>query len=456
MAQIIVKCRHIKNPSSSNAGKYLKYIGTRDGVEKLPYGYDDRHCTKKQTNLINSIAHNFPDTCSYPEYQEYFYNPSRSNASIFIDKAIKENESKMQNMKTIMRYIAERPGVEKLGSHGLFSADDNRINLDEISDRVSNHNGTVWTEIISLTREDAERLGYNNANAWKELIKRNQIEIAQAHKINPTDLEWYAAYHDKDHHPHIHLVLFSKSGDGFLTENGIKQLKSTLANDIFHNERYKLFTLQTEVRNDIKAEVDKLLNNFAYNHYNYSYTDDGIEIFQLMQTLKKELNTVKGKKVYGYLPKDIKLTVDTILDRLYFEPTVNQLFLKWNKLNNMKLSTYYDNKVNPIILLSENKEFQFLKNMIIREVDAMQISNEQYTSNDYPIPAFNLAHQVAFSLANAIEGLQNKMRAKIPKMVESKERQKIIEKMQAQGIKREIVQEKKEEEPQQSGFGLFM
>lgn len=210
----------------------------------------------------------------------------------------------------------------------------------------------------------------------------------------------------------------------FLTENGIKQLKSTLENDIFHNERYKLFTLQTEVRNDIKAEVDKLLNNFAYNHYNYSYTDDGTETFQLMQTLKKELNTVKGKKVYGYLPKDIKLTVDTILDRLYFEPTVNQLFLKWNKLNNMKLSTYYDNKVNPIILLSENKEFQFLKNMIIREVDAMQISNEQYTSNDYPIPAFNLAHQVAFSLANAIEGLQNKMRAKIPKMVESKERQK--------------------------------
>ena len=68
------------------------------------------------------------------------------------------------------------------------------------------HDGKVWTFIFSLRREDAERLGYNKAAAWRNLLKQESAAIAEAMRIRTDDFRWYAAYHDEGHHPHVHML----------------------------------------------------------------------------------------------------------------------------------------------------------------------------------------------------------------------------------------------------------
>ena len=245
MAKFILTSRYIKNPAFSNAGKLLQYMATRDGVEKVPRGIDNRPATKQQEKLIKSIAKNFPETKESIEYADYESEPTKANASEFLSYFEENYADKAENMKGLVRYFAERPGVEKLGAHGLFSQTDDKINLDEVADEVNNHDGVVWTHVLSLRREDAERLGYNNADAWKKLVRRNVAAIAEAHKIDLDDLQWYAAFHNTGHHPHIHLMVYSKSGQGYLTNKGIEKLRSRFGNDIFRNEQYKLFEMQT-------------------------------------------------------------------------------------------------------------------------------------------------------------------------------------------------------------------
>lgn len=239
MAKIIFTSRYFKNPKHSNVGKLVKYMGTREGVEKLPNGIDNNPATKKQQTLINSITKNYPEAKKYLEYKDFENNSTKANATEFIDTFIERNADRAEELKALVSYIAERPGVEKLGKHGLFSQTDDKINLDEVASEISNHNGIVWTHVISLKREDAERLGYNNADRWKKQVRKNMIEIAKAHNIQPSDLQWYAAFHNTTHHPHIHLLVYSKSGQGYLTNKGIESMRSAFGNDIFRNEQFK-------------------------------------------------------------------------------------------------------------------------------------------------------------------------------------------------------------------------
>ena len=181
MAKIIFTSRYFRNPKRSNVGKLVKYMGTREGVEKLPNGIDNSPATKSQQRLINSITKHYPESKKYLEYKDYENNSSKSNVTEFIDTFIERNADRAEELNALVTYIAERPGVEKLGKHGLFSQTDDKIDLDKVADDVANHNGIVWTHVISLKREDAERLGYNNADRWKKQVRKNMIEIAKAH-----------------------------------------------------------------------------------------------------------------------------------------------------------------------------------------------------------------------------------------------------------------------------------
>lgn len=261
MPKIIFTSRYIKNPASSNAGKLIKYMGTREGVEKLPNGIDNSPATKNQNDLICTALKTVPEAWDYPEMKSYLENKTKSNATEFLNEFLERNADRIDCVKKLVNYYAERPGGEKLGKHGLFSQTDKKINLDEVADEVSNHNGIVWTHVISLKREDAERLGYNNANAWKSLVRRNVLEIAKAHKIEPSDLQWYGAFHNTTHHPHIHLLVYSKSGQGYLTNNGIESMRSSFGNDIFRNEQSVsgiVLTLAKLIANSCKRKRAKL------------------------------------------------------------------------------------------------------------------------------------------------------------------------------------------------------
>ena len=304
MAKFILTSRFIKNPAFANAGKLLQYMATRDGVEKLPRGIDNKPATKQQEKLINSITKKFPETKQSIEFEDYENAPTKANASEFLSYFEENYADKIEDMKTLVRYYAERPGVEKLGSHGLFSQTDDKINLDEVADEVSNHDGVVWTHVLSLHREDAERLGYNNAKAWKNLVRRNVAAIAEAHKIDLNDLQWYAAFHNTGHHPHIHLMVYSKSGQGYLTNKGIELLRSRFGNDIFRNEQYKLFEMQTEIRDELKGEARNVIEDLLA-HIDSSITPSD-ELVDLFNQLNAAMKQHKGKWLYGYLQKPVK------------------------------------------------------------------------------------------------------------------------------------------------------
>jgi hypothetical protein len=361
MAKVILSSKFIKTPSNKNIGRLVRYIGTREGVEKVAKGKDNAPATKQQQELIFKAIEVYPTSWDYTELKQYFDNPTKANATEFLNAFYERNEDKVDGVNKLMNYYAERPSVEKLGTHGLFSETDDKIDLDKVAAEVANHNGVVWTHVLSLKREDAERIGYNNAKAWRELVRRNVYELAETHKIAPSDLQWYGAFHNTTHHPHMHLVVYSKSGKGYLTKNGILKLKSAFANDMFRNEQYKLFKMQTDLRNEMRDEVKKYLDSLVDKAEEYKPSDKAEELFT---KLISQLSTVKGKKVYGYLPKNIKNIVDDIVREISKDDNISELNAEWNRINREKLSLYHDKEV-PDIPIVENKEFRNIKNAVI-------------------------------------------------------------------------------------------
>ena len=349
------------------AGGLLKYMGTREGVEKLPLSQTTAPATKRQKSLIESVIKRIPDADQYPEYLEFLKTGTKGAANEFLNTVLKQEEE-AEKIGKLVSYMAERPGVVKLGKHGLFSQTDDPIDLDKAAEEVANHEGYIWTHIVSLHREDAERLGYNNAEAWKSLVRRNVTAIADAHKISLSDLQWYAAFHDTGHHPHIHIMVYSKGQEGYLSKQSIDSLRSAFGNDIFQQEQYHLFQLQTGLREDIKGKSEQKIRDLINQAEAESVPNEQLRF--LFVKLRKQLDQHKGKKVYGYLPKQIKATVNEIVAHLASEPAIEELYEEWNKVNREKLSLYYENK-DPTVPLVNNKEFRSIKNMIIKAVVEM-------------------------------------------------------------------------------------
>ena len=223
MAKIIVSCRFKKNPKG--IANLVRYIGTREGVEKMPDTGRYEFASKSQMQLVQTVAKKFPASKRFLEYEDYDFFPTKENATEYLDAVAERYADRVGELKTLVRYISERPGVERVGSHGLFTQLDVPIDIDEVAERIANHDGIVWQEVISLRREDAERLHYNNAATWRDLVRRNMNEIALAHRIKVEDLRWYGAFHNTTHHPHIHLIVYSGGQEGYLSEKGIHDLR---------------------------------------------------------------------------------------------------------------------------------------------------------------------------------------------------------------------------------------
>lgn len=423
-------------------------MGTREGVEKLPDGINNKPPTQKQRDLICECITAVPESLMYPELKMYQEQETRYTATEFLDAFIERNADRIDGVKKLVQYYGERPGVEKLGRHGLFSQTDDKIDIDEIADEVSNHEGILWTHVISLRREDAERLGYNNADAWKELVRRNALQIAEAHKIEPSQLQWYGAFHNTTHHPHIHLIVYSKNTkQGYLTNKGIENMRGVFAKDIFRNEMYLTFTLETQIRDEVRAETKKRIDELLRD--TETPTSASEEIQNLYVRLTSQLSDYKGKKVYGYLPKNIKQTVDSIVAELAKDERIAELYYEWNKANREKLSVYYDKK-KPDIPLEENKEFRNIKNAVIRSAVLMMKTEQQ----GQPVSVNSSIRNLVIQLAKAIASSCHKRRAKLSAQMDSKLKSKVEQKKQAHGLKTDrSVPEYNDEE---QGFEMHM
>lgn len=425
-------------------------MGTREGVEKLPDGIDNKPPTQKQRDLICECITAVPEALMYPELKMYQEQETRYTATEFLDAFIERNADRIDGVKKLVQYYGERPGVEKLGRHGLFSQTDDKIDIDEIADEVSNHEGILWTHVISLRREDAERLGYNNADAWKELVRRNALQIAKAHKIEPSQLQWYGAFHNTAHHPHIHLIVYSKDAEqGYLTNKGIEDMRGVFAKDIFRNEMYLTFTLETQIRDEVRAETKKRIDELLRD--TETPTSASEEIQNLYVRLTSQLSDYKGKKVYGYLPKNIKQTVDSIVAELAKDERIAELYYEWNKANREKLSVYYDKK-KPDIPLEENKEFRNIKNAVIRSAVLMMKTEQQ----GQPVSVNSSIGNLVVQLAKAIASSCHKRRAKLCAQMDSKLKSKIEQKKQAHGLKPDHSVQRDYSENAEQGFEMHM
>lgn len=308
----------------------------------------------------------FPEAKRYLEYEDYTANPTVENASELISMIIERNADVIGNRQNFVGYMAMRPGVQKRGSHGLFNEKDKPIILDRAANEIANHKGNVWSHVVSLRREDAVRLGYDNSEVWRELVKRHISDIAKAQRIPLCNLKWYAAFHDTTHHPHIHLLVYSTNPkQGFLTTKGIDQIRSAFANDIFHDDLQSIYQEQTLNRDELKAVSKTEFESIVRKIHQGGFDNSQLENF--IYKLHSQLQKVKGKKVYGYLPPEVKETVNNIFSELARDESVRQLYEKWCSLERLKYKTYTQ-KEKELPALTDNKVFQPVRNMIIRTV----------------------------------------------------------------------------------------
>ena len=367
MARLIVKSPYIKCGGGQGADGYMRYIATRERVEIIP---DDRPPTRKQEQLITKLTKDFPDVKELLEYEDYVQKPTKANASSLITLALEEHWKQVQQTDGYMKYIATRPRAERLGDHGLFS-DADRVDLDAAMSELEHYTGNVWTHILSLHREDAERLGYNNTQAWRTLLRAHRNDIAAAMHIPPQDFRWYAAFHDEGHHPHVHMMAWSvKPGQAHLDREGIRQIRSQLTNDIFQQELLHIYEQKSVSRDELVRETRKVMLELSRQMQETICEHSQAE--QMIWKLSQQLGEVKGKKSYGYLPRPMKRQVDEIVNQLEQIPVVNECYQKWWELQ-CQVNAFYSGKKQQRPPLSKQKEFRAIRNAVIREAEDIRL-----------------------------------------------------------------------------------
>ena len=367
MARFILKWRYYKPGAKSKSHREndLKYIATREGVEKCDESWKLESPTREQERAITKLTASFPSSLQSQAYQDYCQTPNRYTASQLIDKICSDNKEAISEMENYVQYIGLRPRVEKQGTHGLFSQEDEPINIYDVAREVSEHQGIVWRPILSLTREDAERLGYDNANAWRTLLRSQASNLADSMGIAIEDLRWYAAFHNESHHPHVHLICYSVGKEPYLTEEGLEKMKANYAHEIFKNDLYTIYTEQTKVRDELRSTGAEKLAEIV------SKINDGIYENPIVETmlmkLSEELGKHKGKMVYGYLSAQVKNLVDAIVVELSADERIKELYELWYEKRDEIFDIYTDKKA-PRVPLSQNEEFKTIRNAVVKEV----------------------------------------------------------------------------------------
>ena len=383
MPRVIFKCPHIKGgteQAASHLKNYVEYMSTRKGVDEIDPSEAVLPATKEQRRLTAQILRDFPLSRGMFEYEDYRTSPTRGNASEFIARALEENYDRKEKRENYIKYIAMRPNAQRVGSHGLFTGSDDHIVLSQVADEVAHHPGVVWLPIISLRREDAARLGYDNAERWKTLLSGYATEMAKAMKIPWNDFRWYAAFHNESHHPHVHMVCYSADpSKGFLTKQGIADMKAGLAKEIFRQDLTELYQEQTQRRNELNADTKAVLRELIGQMH--SGTIENNRIDELMEYLAERLRFLSGKKQYGYLRPPLKAVVDEIVDELAKDPRVASAYDLWYKLREEVLRTYKED-LPERLPLSRQAEFKRIKNIVIEEAVSLGARRQVFHPND--------------------------------------------------------------------------
>ena len=366
MPRLVTKFKYLKPGSGGKSvGGYARYIATREGVEKL----DDTHlhapATKKQQAIIEKLLRDFPEIKGSQEYEDFLREQTVGNASEFISMAIEENLDAVANTKTYADYIATRPRAERFGSHGLFTDEGVAVQLSKVSQELNAYKGNVYTAILSLKREDATRLGFDNGSRWRDFLRGQTQTLSENLKIPMDHLRWYAAFHNEGHHPHVHLIAYSTvPGEGHLSKQGMENMRSAFAREIFSQELLFTYQQQTEYRDRLREQGRESISEIVAQIDAGTYQNPRIE--ELLIRLADRLSRTTGKKVYGYLKPDVKAIVDQIVAELAGDENIQKLYDLWYEQREDVLRTYTDTFPDRVPL-EQNKEFKSIRNAVIQE-----------------------------------------------------------------------------------------
>lgn len=366
MPKVIVKCRYYKSGSGKGLGGYMNYIATREGVEKLTDEQRTKPATEAQIEMIEGLLKDNPSLKKASEYGFYRKEKTVGTASEFISYAL-ESKPELLGTEQYLRYMATRPRVDKRGrTHGLFSSGGVDLNLDDEIRKLEAHKSNVYSVIISIKREDAQRLGYNSAERWQSMIGANIDRIAKEHHMPLTSMRWYGAFHNESHHPHVHMLLYSTEeiDHSYLTKKGIDNLRHLFGTEIFKDEIHEIYDRQTEARNRITQEMRERFKKFAEELRTGESVSE--ELQERLVMIAERLNGVSGKKQYGYLPKGIKTLVDETVDMISQDERIFELYELWYQAKCSVYQTYTD-KIPEKLPLSEEKAFKAIRNALVYE-----------------------------------------------------------------------------------------
>ncbi len=371
--------------SSGKAGGWVRYIATREGVDKtINQEILIKKPTKKQIKYIDEMLKHSPEVRDTFEYQDYMENPTIQNASALISVAAEGNPDLFENRETYLNYIATRPNVEKHGNHGLFGNED-AVNLAKAKEKIAEHNGVIWMPIISLKREDATRLGYDSADSWRNMLRAKQFEIAEVFGIPEEDFRWYASFHNEGNHPHCHMIIYSENSKrGYINTNDIEKIKSILAREMFKNDMYELYSEKDKQRERIAEESKKMLKELEEKISNKNYSDS--PVCEMLIDLSRKLRNVKGKKTYGYLSKSIKKDVDNIVKAMSEDSDIKNMYVEWCAIQKKIVEIYNDREIE-FPKLWENDNFKSIRNAVIKEAvklgdDRISVADNEFESDE--------------------------------------------------------------------------
>ncbi len=371
-----------ENPTAANATRFLSRASSVmagiDTGEDIPI--DGSPATEKQKERIEEFLSAVPELKESMEYKDYLHSPTFNNASEFLSNAFDNSLGSVvdpETLYTMVNYMATRPGVVKDGEHGLFSSDD-VTDLEAYKKEVSEHTGNIYSTVVSLRREDADALGFDSQENWKNAVKAKLDVVAKNSGIPLNDLRWCAAMHNTGHHPHIHLMYWSKnpSTQNYLSKQGIEKIKSAFAHEIFRGEFEQIYEVQKDLTQELKKESETLLHNLK--EHSAEYAKDPA-LLQKFSELSSDLSELKGKHQYKYLPKRLKEQVNALVDQIGVIPEIKRLHELYEENNNKMLSIYKESENIPQRKLSEVKSgdnLYFLKNMVIKAAEGISIPKE--------------------------------------------------------------------------------
>ncbi|MBE6910591.1 MAG: sel1 repeat family protein [Ruminococcaceae bacterium] len=379
MARFIFISPYLKGgKDAAKLSHRTRYIATREGVELLRSDNADLAPSDKQESFIDRALRQFPEAKELLEYEDYRAAPTRKTASALIEQLWEQYVMTLEGRENFLDYVSHRPGVRSDGDHGLWDANGKVENLSAVVREVANHQGNVWTPVVSMRREDAERLGFTDAENWRAAVNACVNEIAEGYKIAPNHLRWYAALHEKEKHVHIHMVVYSTDPkEGYLTKEGIRRVKSAFARRLFEQDLICVYKRQTEYRNTLQEEAEARMRALIERMGGETIRSDRLEM--LTDELAERLRDVKGKKVYGYLPPATKRIVDAIVDEISRDERVAEAYSLWQEMRDEVCRTY-SSALPERKPLSQQKEFKPVRNMVIRE--ALQLSERPAAFDD--------------------------------------------------------------------------